>query len=84
MRSAFTHPSFVKAISSVAGIDLIPIMSLELGHTNFAAMGGTKEDVRNLRDEPSEPMDKMDGRDDDGKEAAHVVVRENKHNVFTR
>ncbi|CAD6574289.1 MAG: hypothetical protein CYPHOPRED_005400 [Cyphobasidiales sp. Tagirdzhanova-0007] len=55
INQAFSSPEFVQACSDAAGIDLVPIMPMELGHTNFQLGNEGKAGIRALGSEPSLP-----------------------------
>lgn len=55
VHQAFTSPEFVKACSDAAGIELVPIMPLELGNTNFQVGKEGKAELLKLGPEPSAP-----------------------------
>jgi hypothetical protein len=58
--SAFSSPEVTAVVSAVAGIELVPIMQLELGHTNYMCGKSTSiEELKNLPIEPSKPYPEL-------------------------
>lgn len=53
---ACTHPSVLKAISDVVGIDLVHVHDYEVGHTNIQLGHKGREGVRELSDTPTLPL----------------------------
>ncbi|GAA6023443.1 hypothetical protein JCM10207_004414 [Rhodosporidiobolus poonsookiae] len=58
LHAAWKSPEVLAAVSAAAGVDLIPAMELELGHTNFQLDGNGKEGVKStpVYPEPQEPF----------------------------
>jgi len=72
VNQAFTSPEFVRACSDAAGIELVPVMQLELGHTNFQVGKEGKAGIRKLGVEPSAPEPPATGTpEDDGTSVVH-------------
>lgn len=40
---AWTHPDTLRAISAIAGIDLVPVMDYEIGHVNISVSDGKSD-----------------------------------------
>lgn len=53
---ACTHPSVLRAISDVVGIDLVHVHDYEVGHTNIQLGPKGPEGVRELSDTPTVPL----------------------------
>jgi len=51
----FNSPEFIAACSNAAGIELVPIMPLELGHTNYQLGKDGAQGIRSLTADPSDP-----------------------------
>jgi hypothetical protein len=47
------HPDVISAVSEAAGMDLVPIMDIELGHTNYQINVTGKDGVRTLGPDPA-------------------------------
>jgi hypothetical protein len=58
--SAFSSPEATALVSAAAGIELVPIMQLELGNTNYMCGKSTSiEELKNLPIEPSKPFPEL-------------------------
>ncbi|KAI5480402.1 hypothetical protein MNV49_000977 [Pseudohyphozyma bogoriensis] len=55
VHDAWTSPEVIAAVSEAAGIDLVPIMDLELGHTNFQLGEKGKAGIAETSVEPNPP-----------------------------
>ncbi|GAA5825211.1 hypothetical protein JCM11251_006146 [Rhodosporidiobolus azoricus] len=53
VHAAWSSPEVIKAVSEAAGIDLVPIMDLELGHVNYQLGAKGKDGVRSTPISPA-------------------------------
>ena len=53
MHAAFNHPETLRAISEAAGMEVVPIMPIEIGHTNYQLNEKGVDGVYELGAEPT-------------------------------
>jgi len=58
--AAWKHPRTMEAISKAAGLDLVPVMDLEIGHTNYQVEKEGQEGIKALNPVPSPPAPPTD------------------------